>query len=106
MRPVIELPVLERLEVRGYGLYPGTLAAPDLDVVARDGLTLVLGTNGLGKTTLVLLLYRMLTGPWDIPGLAERAELGNLRLDAKRLTARNRAVFADRVVDGAREATA
>lgn len=38
-------------------------------VTEAPGLTLVLGANGLGKTTLVTMLFRLLTGPSDITAL-------------------------------------
>jgi hypothetical protein len=69
-------------------------------------LTVVLGANGLGKTTLVTLLYRMCTGPFDIPGFASKRFLGGLDLDASRLPRTDQTVFASRVADRASQATA
>ncbi len=104
---MINLPVLERLDVAGFGLYPGADGGePGLHIDFSPGLTLILGANGLGKSTLVTILYRLLTGPFDIPGLANRADLGNMRLTATALSGSNRALFARRVVDGARGASA
>ncbi len=60
---MINLPVFDRLDVTNYGLFPGKQDEPGLHVPFIPGLTLVLGANGLGKTTLVTMLYRMLTGP-------------------------------------------
>jgi hypothetical protein len=102
---MVHLPLLDRAVVQGYGLFPGTSTAPGLTVEIPAGLTLVLGTNGLGKSTFVLMLYRSLTGPFDIPGIEERSELGTLKLQVGMLSAASRAVFARRVNDGAREAT-
>ncbi len=99
-------PIFERLTVEGYGLYPGTRSRPGLDVAFEPGLTLVLGANGLGKTTLVNLLYRMCAGPYDITGLDDGSELGTRSLDARRLRAPQRRLFAVRVTDGARDARA
>jgi len=67
---------------------------------------LVLGANGLGKTTLVTILFRMLSGPVDISNIASGRELGNRRLDATPLLRTDRRVFAMRVNDDAVEATA
>ena len=104
---MINFPVLERLDISGYGLYPGPEGGNGgLHVHFNPGLTLVLGSNGLGKTTLVNIIYRMLTGPYDIPGLAGRTDLGTTRLTPAALSNSNRSVFAQRVVDGARGATA
>jgi predicted nucleic acid-binding Zn-ribbon protein len=104
---MINLPVLGRLDVTGYGLYPGAEGGePGLHVEFKPGLTLVLGANGLGKSTLVGIIYRLLTGPFDIPGLASRADLGSMRLTTTALSAAGRAMFGSRVVDGARGARA
>jgi hypothetical protein len=100
------LPIFEQFFVRDYGLYPGTASKPGLAVSFKPGLTLVLGANGLGKTTLVTMLYRMCTGPFDIPGLAGSGELGTRRLQARRLSRTDRRVFSARVVDGAESAEA
>jgi energy-coupling factor transporter ATP-binding protein EcfA2 len=104
---MINLPVFERLDVTGYGLFPGRdQGEPGLHIEFRPGLTLVLGANGLGKSTLVSILYRILTGPFDIPGLAGRGDLGSRRLLATALSPSDRATFAQRVVDGARNSRA
>lgn len=103
---MIKFPVFEGLEVRNFGLYPGKAAHPGLSVDFKPGLTLVLGANGLGKTTLVSVIFRLLTGPFDIPALMSRADLGNASLKVTGLSPSAKAVFAQRVVDGARDATA
>jgi hypothetical protein len=99
-------PIFNRLSTTDYGLYPGTKGQPDIDVTFAPGLTLVLGANGLGKTTLVTMLYRMCTGPFDIPGLAGSSELGTRSLEARKLSRSDCRLFAARVVDGAATATA
>jgi hypothetical protein len=65
-----------------------------------------MGTNGLGKTTLVTIIFRMLTGPFDIPGLSGGGDLGNIRLEPKLLAPRVRNLLSRRVVDGARSSRA
>ena len=77
---MINFPIIERLDVSNYGLYPGEANDPGLHATFSPGLTLVLGTNGLGKTTLISIMYRLLTGPFDIPRLKDRAQLGNVQL--------------------------
>ena len=72
----------------------------------EPGLTLVLGANGLGKTTLVTMLYRMLAGPFEISGLADGTDLGSATLRMTRLQGRRRRVFAERVGDGGENAIA
>lgn len=103
---MIQLPLFESLIVRNYGLFPGLPASPGLDVVFRPGLTLILGSNGLGKSTLVGIMYRLLTGPFDLPGLASRHDLGGTRLEPVRLTSSSREAFASRVADRAASARA
>lgn len=98
-------PIFQCLSTNGYGLYPGTKQKPDLEVEFRRGLTLVLGANGLGKSTLVTMLYRMCTGPVDLPRLSS-GELGNIKLQTKKLNTRERRLFADRVNDNAEKASA
>jgi ATPase subunit of ABC transporter with duplicated ATPase domains len=104
---MINFPVFDELKIEGYGLFPGDEESePGLHVQFQPGLTLILGSNGLGKTTLVTILYRMLVGPADIAGLSSRAELGYISLQATSLSSSARAVFARRVSDGARNASA
>lgn len=101
------LPVLERLEVVGYGLYPGTQRRPGLHANLTDGLFLVLGANGLGKTTLVTMLFRMLAGNRDMRQTGASAiRLGGRKLDPRELRLDERTTFASRVNDGAVGASA
>lgn len=103
----INFPVLERLDIDGYGLYPGSETDdPGLHIQFPPGLTLILGANGLGKTTLVTALYRILTGPSDISGLNDQADLGGASLKASRLSAFRRRALSQRVMDGAKNSTA
>ncbi len=101
-------PIFNSLNIQDYGLYPGAdKAGVGLRVDFQPGLTLVLGTNGLGKTTLITILYRLLTGPFDIQGLsANRTGLGTASLVPTRLPTATRQTFARRVMDNARHATA
>lgn len=104
---MINFPIFERIDVEGYGLYPGPSRGEDgLHVELRPGLTLIVGANGLGKTTLITILYRLLTGPFDIPSLAVREELGSLRLQASQVNTTTKLQFASRVVDRAANASA
>lgn len=104
---MINFPVFEHLEVKDYGIYPGTAKQPGISVNFKAGLTLILGSNGLGKTTLITLIFRMLTGANDLPRTTlEARELGGARLDFKPLNAKSQAAFADRVQDAAANATA
>ena len=100
-------PVFRHLEVKNYGLYPGPPDGTEgLRVDFFPGLTLVVGANGLGKTTLINLLFRTLTGPYDIPKLRRGAELGFRRLESKKISQQRREALANLVSDRAASATA
>ena len=103
---MINFPLFKKLTVTDFGLYPGLDDNPGLSVDFQPGLTLVLGANGLGKTTFVTILYRMLTGPYDIPILTTRTNLGTANLRPTSLSSAARKVFANRVTDGANGANA
>jgi hypothetical protein len=104
---MIQLPVIRELDIDGFGMYPGSESKPGLHVTFQPGLTLVLGANGLGKTTLITIVFRMLTGPADVPALTERGTVGNKKLEARRFQyAWEKRIFANRVGDGAIDATA
>lgn len=103
---MVTFPILHRLDVLAYGLFPGTDTNPGLHIDFQSGLTLILGANGLGKTTIISMLYRLLTGPSDIPGLSGTSELGNINLQPKRISTSERRSFAQRVSDSAKNATA
>lgn len=104
---MINFPILESLRIRDYGLFPGTSkSGAGLHIGFQSGITLVLGTNGLGKSTLVGVIYRLLAGPFDVPALMNRSDLGTAKTEAKRLSETARHAFADRVVDRAEKATA
>lgn len=100
-------PVFVRLDVSNYGLYPGAPGGDaGLHVRFMPGLTLIAGANGLGKTTLITLIFRLLVGPYDIPALSGGDELGFRRLAATTISSPQRALLAARVADRAATATA
>lgn len=101
---MMNLPVLESLQVRNYGLYPGKKQDGVFDIDLAPGLTVVLGANGLGKSTLVNILFRMFTGPWNV-SLPE-GNLGTANLVAVALPKKLRSTFSARVNDAARDAEA
>lgn len=106
-KPAIRFPIFRRLDVADYGLYVGRPQAPGLHLEFRRGLTLVVGTNGLGKTTLVTMLYRMLTGGYELgQSTLDATELGGASLEIYRMKPKQRALFADRVNDKAKDARA
>lgn len=101
---MIKFPVLNWLRIDGYAMYPGQPKGSGLYVDLSKDLSLVVGANGLGKSTLLNIAFRLLTGPFDIPGAARSGELGSARLTIAR-NSRNKE-FAARVSDGAKDAEA
>lgn len=102
---MIHFPVFESIEIKDFGLFPGQ-GNHTLTISFKPGVTLVLGANGLGKTTLITILYRMLTGPYELPKTSMGSELGSASLLPRELNTWERSTFADRVYDGAKDATA
>jgi energy-coupling factor transporter ATP-binding protein EcfA2 len=102
---MVNLPILKNLNVTGYALYPGK-EHDGLSINFIPGLTLILGSNGLGKTTLITIIYRLLTGPFEIPRLNSNKELGTAELESIQLKPQFRTLFAQRVMDNAVEAKA
>ena len=60
--PNIALPVFVRVDIDGYELFPGK-DNTGLHHAFAPGVTVVAGINGLGKTTLLNILLRLLLGP-------------------------------------------
>ena len=73
---MIKFPVLNWLRIDDYALYPGKSTEPGLFADFTTNLNLVVGANGLGKSTLLTVAFRMLTGPFDIPGAARSGDAG------------------------------
>lgn len=96
-------PIFKHLSIRNYGLYPGQ-TGNGLSFSFESGLTLILGANGLGKTTLISLLFRQLTGPFDIA--LPSGSIGTAELKAFPMGPFSRGAFAARVNDGAKNGVA
>ena len=102
MSSSVRLPVLRLLEITGYPMYPGD--NPTGEGFARNlvsGVNVIVGVNGLGKTTLVKILFRTLVGPYD-PTKADLLEPGaklHRRTQLKRFD-----YFAARIGSDARKA--
>lgn len=95
----IHFPVFQRLDVDGYRLYPGLPNSPGLHLDFTPGPWIVLGVNGLGKSTLLLILKYVLTGPARIRGAGFTGERSDVLPVDQRF-------FAVRVGDGAVAAAA
>lgn len=62
--PEIQLPVFVRVHVDDYELFPGH-NDKGLDHNFQPGVTVVAGVNGVGKTTLLNIMLRLLVGPFN-----------------------------------------
>lgn len=99
------LPIFRSIEISDYGLFPGVSGNRHTNWNFDPGVSLIVGVNGLGKTTLVTMLLRSLTGPYDITGsgIPERME-SILPSEPIALNRRATNFFAQRVADGAERA--
>ncbi len=76
---MISLPVIEQITIRNYSLYPGT-NGNSLTINFQDGVTVLAGINGVGKTTLLNLLMRLLLGPSSPKAAAEISRVSKREL--------------------------
>ena len=86
-------------------MYPGSDDVPGLRI-AFDQATVILGANGLGKTTLVTTLFRMCTGPAELANFTPGGPLGDRPLEIRPSRSDERRLLANRVADKAGDATA
>ena len=99
-------PVFDLFEVHNFGLYPGPDGGPEgVKIEFFPGLTLIVGANGLGKTTLITMLFRMITGPYDLQ-IGPGDELGSRRIEPTAMRSYQQNMFASRVADRAKSAVA
>lgn len=96
MRASVHLPVIRHLRVTNFPLYPGP-NNQGIDLDFGDGVTVIAGINGIGKTTLLNLLLRMLLGA-SSPSKAATRDLGRV---SKRVLVQARAFpyFNDRAAN-------
>lgn len=104
---MVTLPVFEALTISHYGLYPGNGSDGVLEIDLNNGLTMIAGVNGLGKTTMINMMLRVLTGDSD---LSRAGALAKMKSSAppkpRKLEDEQVAFFAQRVADEAVDATA
>lgn len=96
----IRFPVIRALEVIDYDLYPG-VGGQGLVHSFDPGVSVIVGVNGLGKTTLLNILLRVLIGPWD-PPREDPEEVGSTRHEL--ISWRTADFFSSRVPNGATHA--
>lgn len=100
--PGICFPVISVLQIDDYELFPGR-DGKGLSHRFESGVTVVAGINGIGKTTLLNVMLRLLVGPWNPEGLNPLG-VGGRSHDLVRWN--SRAYFSSRVTDAAARATA
>lgn len=99
-------PIIGRIRVENYRLYPGTAASPGLDFEFKQGISLLAGINGLGKTTLMTMMFRLIVGAADLGKDDSTAKFGAAaRPNVIRWPIASR-YFTQRVADKAADATA
>jgi hypothetical protein len=103
MNQIISFPIFDQIEISGYSLYGSEGDVPFIWQF-KDGPNALIGVNGLGKSTLITLLFRMLTGPYDLNRRALEGELG--QPDVTPVLLSDRRIFARRVADQAVSARA
>jgi rubrerythrin len=62
-----------------YGLFPG-LNGSGVDHTFEPGVNIIVGINGIGKTTMLNMIYRLLVGPWDAAKADDGVQLTRARL--------------------------
>ena len=102
---MIHLPILTEMKVTNYGLFPGEPRGTGIIWSFQPGLSLIAGINGLGKTTILTMILRSFTGPYDLTGYGESQSL-QVALPDKPVSLRPQLTnfFERRVADGAENA--
>lgn len=95
---MINFPVIRAIEIKNYGLYRGENNDGVLVRQMLSGVNLIVGINGIGKTTLLTMLLRALTGLKDIDSG------GDLGRGARKSGTADKQYFARRVRDNAANA--
>ena len=96
MRAAVHLPVIRHLRVVNFPLYPGA-DNQGLNLDFGDGVTVIAGINGIGKTTLLNLLLRMLLGA-SSPSKATTRDMGRVS-NRVLVQARSFSYFNDRAAN-------
>lgn len=103
---MLHLPTFTYLRIEGYGLFPGMPRGKGISWHFEKGVSLIAGVNGLGKTTLLTMLLRSFTGPFDLTSDGLPAKLESIVPESPILiNSRERRFFAQRVADEATKAS-
>jgi len=104
---MLHLPTFTHLRIEGYGLFPGVPRGKGISWHFEKGVSLIAGVNGLGKTTLLTMLLRSFTGPFDLTSDGLPAKLESIVPESPIIiSSRERRFFAQRVADEATNAFA
>ena len=96
----IRFPVLKSISIQQYQLFPGK-ERKGLSHTFIPGVTVIAGINGLGKTTLLNLILRTLTGPEE----PRKFDPSRPVPKSREMSVRDPTYFARRVSDRATDAT-
>jgi DNA repair exonuclease SbcCD ATPase subunit len=96
----IRFPVLKSISIQQYQLFPGK-EQKGLSHTFIPGVTVIAGINGLGKTTLLNMILRTLTGPEE----PRKFDPSRPVPKSREMSVRDPAYFARRVSDRATDAT-
>lgn len=97
---MIHLPQITAITIKGYKLYPGDNGEEPTSIRFSDGPWMILGVNGLGKSTLLMMLRYILTGPVALTSPGFKGE------KKEPLRKHGDGTFSSRVNDGALDAKA
>lgn len=103
---MIHFPVFKSLKVSDYRLFPGTDPNPGINFDILPGISIIAGINGLGKTTLINVLFRLVVGPFELPKLENAARFGSTARVRETPWSSRREFFTRRVADKAEHALA